>query len=114
MWGAGGTYSEYSAGQNEGPEVVSGLFAFIPPPKGSGCSRSGYKRLSITGDSSWNPADVSWSIVGGPYPQASAWAVGVISGTTGIGTSSSYSFVISASYKGVEVLQEYSMLVLIT
>ena len=44
MWGAGWTYSEYSAGQNEGPEVVSGLFAFIPPPKGSGCSRSGYKK----------------------------------------------------------------------
>ena len=43
MWGAGWTYSEYSAGQNEGPEAVSGLFAFIPPPKGSGCSRSGYK-----------------------------------------------------------------------
>ena len=42
MWGAGWTYSEYSAGQNEGPETVSGLFAFIPPPKGSGCSRSGY------------------------------------------------------------------------
>lgn len=44
MWGAGWTYSEYSAGQNEGPEAVSGLFAFIPPPKGSGCSRSGYKQ----------------------------------------------------------------------
>ena len=43
MLGAGWTYSEYSAGQNEGPETVSGLFAFIPPPKGSGCSRSGYK-----------------------------------------------------------------------
>jgi hypothetical protein len=43
MLGAGWTYSEYSAGQNEGPEAVSGLFAFIPPPKGSGCSRSGYK-----------------------------------------------------------------------
>ena len=24
----------------------SGLFAFIPPPKGSGCSRSGYKKAS--------------------------------------------------------------------
>ncbi len=48
MWGAGGTYSEYSAGQNEGPEVVSGLFAFIPPPKGSGCSRSGYN-LPVNG-----------------------------------------------------------------
>ena len=43
MWGAGWTYGEYSAGQNEGPEAVSGLLAFIPPPKGSGCSRSGYK-----------------------------------------------------------------------
>ena len=42
MWGAGWTYSEYSVGQNEGPEAVSVLFAFIPPPKGSGCSRSGY------------------------------------------------------------------------
>ena len=45
MWGAGWTYSEYSAGQNEGPEAVSGLFAFIPPPKGSGCSRSGYNHF---------------------------------------------------------------------
>ena len=36
MGGAGGTYSEYSAGQNEGPEAVSGLFAFIPPLKGVG------------------------------------------------------------------------------
>ena len=45
MLGAGWTYSEYSAGQNEGPETVSGLFAFIPPPKGSGCSRSGYNFL---------------------------------------------------------------------
>ena len=49
MWGAGWTYSEYSAGQNEGPEAVSGLFAFIPPPKGSGCSRSGYKKAATDG-----------------------------------------------------------------
>ena len=48
MLGAGWTYSEYSAGQNEGPETVSGLFAFIPPPKGSGCSRSGYNRHMLT------------------------------------------------------------------
>ena len=47
MLGAGWTYSEYSAGQNEGPETVSGLFAFIPPPKRSGCSRSGYKVIQL-------------------------------------------------------------------
>ncbi len=49
MWGAGWTYGEYSAGQNEGPEAVSGLFAFIPPPKGSGCSRSGYNAGQLEG-----------------------------------------------------------------